>query len=431
VRINEDISFKEMNIYMNTVFLSHSSKDKDFVEKLANDLNKQGVGVWFDKWEIKVGDSIVEKINDGLSKNDYLAIILSPNSVNSNWVKKELNSSLMKQLSKKSVKVLPILYKDCEIPDIIIDLKYADFRHVYGEGMDSLIEVLNPKSKHNLILEKKIINKKINVKEISDILNNEIDKAELFEKTVELMFYELLIKIYPNVFKGKDGKVNLQTDINYLGNREDLTALINKDIDDYLTIYRPNRFKDIIDNIDDKYKILIEKVLLNYRVHLKELISHTAYTAQDYIKNNILKFPKSKYFPLILFSERYNESIDEMNFYSYYEGGMFEVLRYIASLAGKEVYNIITENFALNFDSRLFEVLKKFLINHYANYKLRQNKKDLNIYFNKEFDVSKFLLFHLQKKIDNWKDVEDIVNGTFDPKKYYYEYKKDRSDFIY
>ena len=58
---------------MPSLFLSHSSADKTFVEKLAKDLEGVGVNVWFDKWEIKVGDSLTGKIEEGLQANDYLA----------------------------------------------------------------------------------------------------------------------------------------------------------------------------------------------------------------------------------------------------------------------------------------------------------------------------------------------------------------------
>jgi len=39
-------------------FISYSSMAKKFAEKLANDLNQNGLPIFFDKWEIKVGDSI-------------------------------------------------------------------------------------------------------------------------------------------------------------------------------------------------------------------------------------------------------------------------------------------------------------------------------------------------------------------------------------
>lgn len=63
---------------MPSLFLSHSSADKTFVEKLAKDLEGVGVNVWFDKWEIKVGDSLTGKIEEGLQANDYLGLVLSP-----------------------------------------------------------------------------------------------------------------------------------------------------------------------------------------------------------------------------------------------------------------------------------------------------------------------------------------------------------------
>lgn len=62
---------------MPSLFLSHSSADKTFVEKLAKDLEGVGVNVWFDKWEIKVGDSLTGKIEEGLQANDYLGLVLS------------------------------------------------------------------------------------------------------------------------------------------------------------------------------------------------------------------------------------------------------------------------------------------------------------------------------------------------------------------
>ena len=50
------------------IFLSHSSKDKEFVRKLADDLKTYGLSVWFDEWEIKVGDSITNKISQGIDE---------------------------------------------------------------------------------------------------------------------------------------------------------------------------------------------------------------------------------------------------------------------------------------------------------------------------------------------------------------------------
>jgi hypothetical protein len=78
---------------MSSIFLSHTSCDKPFVEKLARDLKRIGVNVWFDKWEIEVGESITWKIGQGIRENEYLGIVLSPEALNSEWVKSELGSA--------------------------------------------------------------------------------------------------------------------------------------------------------------------------------------------------------------------------------------------------------------------------------------------------------------------------------------------------
>jgi hypothetical protein len=130
---------------MRTAFISYASKDRDFTERLAADLRNSGAGVWFDQWEIKVGDSITQKINDGIRDNDYLAVVLSPDSVASHWVRKELNAAMMKELDSRSVVVLPILYRDCKIPPLIADKRYADFRTDYKAGLSEILEVLAPK----------------------------------------------------------------------------------------------------------------------------------------------------------------------------------------------------------------------------------------------------------------------------------------------
>jgi len=68
------------------VFISHASEDKErFVEGLALKLIGNGVNVWFDKWEIKLGDSLIDKIFEkGIKPSDFIIIVLSKNSINNN-----------------------------------------------------------------------------------------------------------------------------------------------------------------------------------------------------------------------------------------------------------------------------------------------------------------------------------------------------------
>ncbi|MCM3342725.1 toll/interleukin-1 receptor domain-containing protein [Paenibacillus sp. MER TA 81-3] len=111
---------------MPTLFLSHSSKDKFFVRKLAEELTQNGVKVWIDEAEIKIGDSLIEKITAGVKDADYLVIVLSHNSVESTWVQKELQMAISREMLGTKV-ILPLLIEKCEIPLFLQDKLYADF----------------------------------------------------------------------------------------------------------------------------------------------------------------------------------------------------------------------------------------------------------------------------------------------------------------
>ena len=130
---------------MNTprAFISHSGVDKPFVRRLAEDLRKAGLNIWVDERELKVGDSIVDGISSGLSDSDYLIVVLSAASSKSNWVRAELNSALMKQFSSGGIVVLIALIEDCELPVLLRDRVFADFRRNYTKGLKALLEVLS------------------------------------------------------------------------------------------------------------------------------------------------------------------------------------------------------------------------------------------------------------------------------------------------
>jgi hypothetical protein len=123
-----------------SVFLSHSSKDKSFVSRLATDLKSRGVPVWFDQWELRVGDSLTEKIEQGINQSGWLAVVLSKNSASSDWVQKELRAAQARELQDKNVFVLPIIIDDCEIPLFLLDKLYADFRTSYEHGLEALLK---------------------------------------------------------------------------------------------------------------------------------------------------------------------------------------------------------------------------------------------------------------------------------------------------
>jgi hypothetical protein len=129
---------------MSSIFLSHSSRDKRFARRLARDLQAHGVRVWIDEAEMLVGDSLVKKLEEAIREMEYLGVLLSPNSVNSEWVQREVEIALNQEIRGKRVKVLPILYKECEVPGFLSAKVWVDFRkpRSYSPGVDALLRRL-------------------------------------------------------------------------------------------------------------------------------------------------------------------------------------------------------------------------------------------------------------------------------------------------
>lgn len=109
------------------IFISHNHKDKPFVRRVADDLRRAGAQVWIDEAEIQLGDSLIEKIRSGIDGMDYLAAVLSPDSVKSNWVRKEIKIAHEQEIEGKRVKVLPLIYKSCKLPKFLEGKRHADF----------------------------------------------------------------------------------------------------------------------------------------------------------------------------------------------------------------------------------------------------------------------------------------------------------------
>lgn len=109
------------------VFLSHSSKDKDFAERLATQLLDYGVDVWFDQWEIYGGNSITDEIEKGLKNSTILLLVLSKNSIDSKWVHEEYKAYHNMKLFNTYYQIIPVIIEPCELPPFLKDIKYIKF----------------------------------------------------------------------------------------------------------------------------------------------------------------------------------------------------------------------------------------------------------------------------------------------------------------
>jgi len=124
--------------YGKRTFLCHASEDRQFSRRLAEELVLRGIPVWYDEWSLRVGDSLVARINQGIGESKYMGVVLSKHSVDKPWCVKEMNAALQIQLSDQGVTILPIIVDDCTIPPLFADLIWADFRSSFEWGLDQL-----------------------------------------------------------------------------------------------------------------------------------------------------------------------------------------------------------------------------------------------------------------------------------------------------
>lgn len=110
VRQNEHAPFEkdEEILKQYDVFISHASEDKDeVVRPLANSLKSEGLSVWYDEFEMKIGDSLRRKIDKGLANSKFGIVVLSKDFIKKGWTNYELDGIITKSVSGEQV-ILPI-----------------------------------------------------------------------------------------------------------------------------------------------------------------------------------------------------------------------------------------------------------------------------------------------------------------------------------
>lgn len=126
-----------------TVFISYSKKDKDFVFKLKDDLNKNGVYTWIDVEQINPGTMWQDEIKNGINKSNVFIIVLSENYFSSSWTSIELALAQDK-------KIIPIRIDNAlytKIPSAIRDRQWIDFNENYDNAFNLLLQAIPDSNK--------------------------------------------------------------------------------------------------------------------------------------------------------------------------------------------------------------------------------------------------------------------------------------------
>jgi hypothetical protein len=124
------------------VFLSHNSVDKPWVKKLKDALQQRRLRVWLDRDEIRPGDRFVGALEKGLDESRTVALIVSPEAMQSGWVQEEYSHALsLAQAKTNPLQLIPIILKNAELPPFLANRNWVDFRDdsAFDENLERLI----------------------------------------------------------------------------------------------------------------------------------------------------------------------------------------------------------------------------------------------------------------------------------------------------
>lgn len=121
------------------VFLSHSSLDRQFVSDLAGVMRSHGVPVWYSQTNIVGAQQWQDEIGAALQRCDWFAVVLSPQSAGSMWVKRELSYAL--QQNRFENRIVPIVYQPAQVETLSWTLslfQMVDFTAQLDDGYRAL-----------------------------------------------------------------------------------------------------------------------------------------------------------------------------------------------------------------------------------------------------------------------------------------------------
>jgi hypothetical protein len=131
------------------VFISHASEDKDpIVRPLAHALRDGGLEVWYDEFELRIGDSLRRKIDDGLAHSRFGIVVLSRSFIAKGWTNYELDGLVTRSVDGSQV-LLPIWHDITKqelvdySPSLADRVARSTGTHTVGEIAAEIIEVIN------------------------------------------------------------------------------------------------------------------------------------------------------------------------------------------------------------------------------------------------------------------------------------------------
>lgn len=132
------------------IFLSYNHADERIVEEIAKRLEKTcgRDNIFYDKWLIQPGDSIIEKMNSALEKCEHFFFFVTENSLKSKMVNLEWENALMRKSPK--MKIIPVRMGNVKLPAILQNVLYIDlYTHGLEIALRQMVDVINEQNTYS------------------------------------------------------------------------------------------------------------------------------------------------------------------------------------------------------------------------------------------------------------------------------------------
>src|SRR4051794_3178539 len=133
------------------VFVSYGHEDAEWVGELAGNLHRDGFEVFLDEWELVGGDRVTGRLEGAIRCSLNGVLVVSPHSLSRPWVREEYEALLRQAVEDPSRRLIPVLYRDAELPAFMANRLWVDFRAAttgpgYGEALERLERYLQGKA---------------------------------------------------------------------------------------------------------------------------------------------------------------------------------------------------------------------------------------------------------------------------------------------
>jgi hypothetical protein len=214
------------------VFISHSSVDKPWVIELKEALEGRGIKVWLDNDEIRPGEKIAKALERGIEASRSVALVVSPESMKSGWVREEYDRALeLEKAKRQPILLIPIILRTAKVPGFLSTRRWVDFRdeNTFKENVDKVIwGITGRKEKPKSITDIPFVIAAMTKQEASDLFINGKAKnnaafTELRATLAQQTSVDELIDSYGD--RPEDWQL-------LIGNGEKISVIIRQTLDD-------------------------------------------------------------------------------------------------------------------------------------------------------------------------------------------------------